>query len=136
VISHELDQADNYVEVGLSLAIEGKSLRTCIAEAEEIIDNIKQISTDYCKQHATKEERKGCADLVEVSEYEVEPKYHNIRKVKTFSCTHISTQRSSSTTKSPLQSTTPRQWDPSSTLSLQLAAIASSSTKSFGRRIR
>jgi hypothetical protein len=84
VISHELDQADNYVEVGLSLAIEGKSLRTCIAEAEEIIDNIKQISTDYCKQHATKEERKGCADLVEVSEYEVEPKYHNIKAVGSF----------------------------------------------------
>lgn len=36
IVEHELDQADNYVEVALTLTVEGPSLSSCIYSAKEI----------------------------------------------------------------------------------------------------
>lgn len=70
IVEHELDQADNYVEVSLTLTVEGPSLNACIYSAKEIIKDIKDISKEYCLSNAkTKDEKEDCGDIVDISKY-------------------------------------------------------------------
>jgi len=70
ITQHELDQADNYVQVSLTLALEGKSLRESIGQAREIIGEIRKVAVSYCHKHAVdREAKQACAESVEVSEF-------------------------------------------------------------------
>jgi hypothetical protein len=54
--------------VGVSLSLEGRSLRESIAHAEETIGEIRRVVVEYCREYAVgKEERQACGESVEVS---------------------------------------------------------------------
>lgn len=52
IVRHEVDQADNYVKVDLTLTVEGNSLQDCIIDAREIINEMKKLSIKTCKKSA------------------------------------------------------------------------------------
>jgi F0F1-type ATP synthase membrane subunit b/b' len=66
----------------LTVTTEGKSLKKGITEAEKIIKDIEQIAKKYCLEHS--KAKKDCEDIFEATKYEIEPKYHLVRKVETF----------------------------------------------------
>ena len=96
IIEQEVDQVDSYVELTAKIQVDGPSLEHTIATAADLIDNIKKIVAKDCERQARKKsEAKECKELVEDSKFEVEPKYHLVRKIPTFTRTQLSTQYSS-----------------------------------------
>jgi hypothetical protein len=79
IVEHELDQSDQFVELTLTVQTEGRSMRKTVDDAARVIAAIQRISKKYCLEGG----RSGaeCAEAVEASKYEVESKYHLVRKV-------------------------------------------------------
>jgi hypothetical protein len=98
IIEHEIDQSDQFVELELTVQTEGKSLKAAIANAQRVIKNIEEISKGYCLESG--KSKKDCEDIVEATKYEVEPKYHLVRKIETFTRIRFPIQYSSSPTRS------------------------------------
>lgn len=81
---------------------DGRSLADNIQRAASAIERITAVVTKDCEQAAVKKNQaKKCKELVEVSKYEVEPKYHMVRKIPTFTRIVSTIQSSSSPTNSP-----------------------------------
>lgn len=47
----EDDQAEDFIELGLSVRSEGNSLVKAMEEASKIADEVKSIATDFCQAH-------------------------------------------------------------------------------------
>ena len=97
IVEHELDQSDQFVELELSVQTEGRSLQKAVANAGRVIAAIKRIAKQYCLESGRA--KADCESAVEASKYEVEPKYHLVRKVQTFTRKPLPTQSSSSRTR-------------------------------------
>jgi hypothetical protein len=67
------------VQLDLSVQAEGRSLQKAIADAARVISAIETIAKRYCLEAGLP--KKECEKAVEASQYEVEPKYHLVRKI-------------------------------------------------------
>lgn len=109
IVEREIDQDDSYVELSLKVQADGRSLKENIQKAEDVIERIKKIVVADCEQNTKKKsEIKKCQDILEDPFFEIEPKYHMVRKIPTFTRTFLTTQSSFSPTKSPSPSRTSR----------------------------
>jgi hypothetical protein len=85
----------------LKVMADGRSLADNIQRAASVIERITTVVTKDCEQTAAKKSQaKKCKELVEVSKYEVEPKYHMVRKIPTFTRIVFTIKSSSSPTSS------------------------------------
>lgn len=120
IVEREIDQEDQYVELTLKVQADGRSLAENIQSAASVIERIKNVVTSDCEMAAPKKSQaKKCKELIEVSNYEVEPKYHMVRKIPTFTRIILTIQSSSSPTSSPYSSKTSKQSANSSTKSIE-----------------
>ena len=106
IMEKEVDQQDSYIEITAKIQVDGTSLKHNIDTAERLITNLKELVINDCQKSSSKAEAKNCKDYLEDSKFEVEPKYHLVRKIPTFTRTPPIIQFSSSPTNSPSKSRT------------------------------
>lgn len=52
IVYHHIDQADNYIELSLTVQTENKILTDAIQDADRVIRGIRKLATDYCLARA------------------------------------------------------------------------------------
>lgn len=89
VVEREIDQEDTLVELTLKIEVDGRSLKENIQTGQRVIENIRKVVGADCEANlGGKKSKKECKDLVDASKFEVEPKYHLVRKIPTFTRNH------------------------------------------------
>ena len=134
IVQQDVDQADTIVQLKAKIQVDGKSLNQSIAIAQKLINNLEEIVIDDCQRHTKKKsEAKKCKENIEASKFEVEAKYHLVRKIKTFTRTTFFMQSLSSLMRSLSRWRIQKNWENLSIRLLKKEATLSLLRNSPGR---
>lgn len=85
---HEVEQDEDYIEIGITVHCEDSVLKQAVKTANGIVDKLEKIVMSHCTSQSKK--KSECEEVFEASKHNIEPKYQMVRKVETFMGTYLS----------------------------------------------